>query len=68
MENRLWLGELVGFCEFLLLFGIFLELPQRLPCIFHLLWVCIELLDSVLDEVVGFVILTAIFVWPLLGK
>ena len=68
MENRLRLGELIGFSEFLLLFGILLKLPQRLSGVLNLLWIGIELLDSVLNEVVGLVILTTVFVWPLLWE
>ena len=68
IENGLGLGELIGFREFLLLFRVFLELPQRLSGVFNLLWICIELLDGVLNEVVSFVILTTVFVWPLLWE
>lgn len=68
MVNRLGLGKLIGLCEFLFLFRVFLQLPQRFSSIFHFLRVGVELLDGVLDEIVSFVVLPASFIGTLLGE
>ena len=68
MVYRLGLGKLISLCEFLFLFRIFLQFPQRFSSVFHFFRVGVELLDSVLNEIVCFIVLSASFVWTLLGE